>query len=195
MYQLVPIHLRFQHGPLKPESFFCAFIFCMPGNVNSGQMESGKSYKRSNIGSLAVLEEWMLAKLSLIMGNDPHLSPWHLSDQWRTFNHFTKLCQRAHQVLSLPAMSQPYSVSSTAESAALVSASWAHVQNYFVCTTHSTACTLTPLWTCSFYDQFLLVICKMLLLTQVEDNYPYPTLCIDKLISVSVNPILISESR
>ena len=87
-----------------------------------GHMESEKGYWSSDIGLspglLAVLEERMLAKLSIIICNDLHPSPWYAVspvEDLKSLAHFTKLCQRAHQALSLPTTSQPYNTSTHRE--------------------------------------------------------------------------------
>ena len=49
---------------------------------------------------LAASEERMLTKLSVIIGNDLHPSPWHAvspAEDPRPLARFTELCQSAHQ--------------------------------------------------------------------------------------------------
>lgn len=101
---------------LQPVSFLCYCTLQGWQRQLRGHMESEKGYCSSDSGLsqglLAVLEERMLAKLFVIIGNDLNPSPWHAVnpvEDLQSLAHFTKLYQRAHQVLSLP---KPYNTTS-----------------------------------------------------------------------------------
>lgn len=79
MFQLVQYTVIHFLSDCCSQCPFCAIICCRAGNINSGDTESEKGNRRSDIGLslglLAVLDERLLAKLSFIIGNDTQPSP------------------------------------------------------------------------------------------------------------------------